>query len=57
MSKRHRKSKIKLSSQSDGEDIDPRYADYDLSMYEAPKGKKPKGRQKRDSHKRAYYDD
>ena len=57
MSKRHRKSKMTLSSQSPEEDIDPHLADYDLSMYVAPKGKKPKGRLKRASHKRAYYDD
>jgi|SaaInlV_125m_DNA_1040241.scaffolds.fasta_scaffold24091_3 hypothetical protein len=56
MSKRHKKSKITFSSQGGDEDIHAA-ADYDLSMYEAPKGKKPKGRQKRDSHKRAYYDD
>lgn len=56
MSKRHKKTKMILKSQNGDEDI---YAveDYDLSMYEAPKGKKPKGRQKRASHKRAYYDD
>lgn len=47
MSKRHRKSKNFMSSQSDLEDFG----------FEAPKGKKPKGRQRRDSHKRAYYDD
>ncbi len=57
MSKRHRKSKNFLSSQSDMDDMGPNHAQYDLSMFQAPKGKKPKGRQKRDSHKRAYYDD
>lgn len=57
MSKRHRKSKEFLSSESDMEDIDSHNANYDLSMFEAPKGKKPKGRDKRVSHKRAYYDD
>ncbi len=56
MSKRHKKSKLKFGSQSGDEDIHTD-ADYDLSMYEAPKGKKPKGRRKRESHKRAYYDD
>ena len=56
MSKRHKKSKLKFGSQGGDEDIHAA-ADYDLSMYEAPKGKKPKGRQKRASHKRAYYDD
>ncbi len=53
MSKRHRKTK-EFSHQEDGDERD---YDYDLSMYEAPKGKKPKGRQKRESHKKAYYDD
>ncbi len=57
MSKRHRKSKEFLSSESDIEGIESTHADYDLSMYEAPKGKKPKGSDKRASHKRAYYDD
>ena len=57
MSKRHRKTKMMLSSESDMEDFDSHYADYDLAMFEAPKGKKPKGRRKRESHKRAYYDD
>jgi len=52
MSKRHRKTK-EFSSYEEGEND----YDYDLSMYEAPKGKKPKGRQKRESHKKAYYDD
>ena len=52
MSKRHRKTK-EFSSHGEGEND----YDYDLSMYEAPKGKKPKGRQKRESHKKAYYDD
>ena len=52
MSKRHRKSKELLSVGTEGD-----FGHYDLSMYEAPKGKKPKGRQKRESHKRAYYDD
>lgn len=57
MSKRHRKSKEFLSSESDMEDMDSYNANFDLSMFEAPKGKKPKGRDKRVSHKRAYYDD
>ncbi len=52
MSKRHRKSKEFLPVSHDSE-----YDHYDLSMYVAPKGKKPKGRQKRETHKRAYYDD
>lgn len=56
MSKRHRKSKNFSNPSGDDEDISA-YADYDLSMFEAPKGKKPKGRKRRDSHKRAYYDD
>jgi len=54
MSKRHRKTK-EFSSHDEREN-DHEY-DYDLSMFEAPKGKKPKGRQKRESHKKAYYDD
>ena len=56
MSKRHKKSKLTFSSQSGDEDI---YGsvDYDSSVFEMPKGKKPKGRRKRESHKRAYYDD
>ena len=56
MSKRHKKSKLIFGSQVGDEDIHGA-ADYDLSLYEAPKGKKPKGRRKRESHKRAYYDD
>lgn len=56
MSKRHKKFKLKFSSQSGDDDMHGA-ADYDLSLYEAPKGKKPKGRRKRESHKRAYYDD
>lgn len=54
MSKRHRKSKDMLAYAAND---DGPVAYYDLTMYEAPKGKKPKGRQKRESHKRAYYDD
>jgi len=52
MSKRHRKTKDMLSVTQDDS-----LGHYDLSMYVAPKGKKPKGRQKRESLKRAYYDD
>lgn len=55
MSKRHRKTRDMMSLHVD--EMDEGYVHYDLSMYEAPKGKKPKGRKKRESHKRAYYDD
>ena len=56
MSKRHRKTKDMISSQS-SDDAYENMTSYDLSMYESPKGKKPKGKDKRLSHKRAYYDD
>ncbi|RKQ72001.1 hypothetical protein DES40_1337 [Litorimonas taeanensis] len=57
MSKRHQKAKQMLQSDGYSDGYNPFDPDYDLSLYEAPKGKKPKGRQKRESHKRAYYDD
>ena len=58
MSKRHRKTKLTFGTLvHDGDDMPSGGYHYDLSMYEAPKGKKPKGRDKRASHKRAYYDD
>ena len=59
MSKRHRKTKNMLSSQSSGEDFEPDMMTYDPDMFEAPKSKKPKGKHRRESHqrKRAYYDD
>lgn len=58
MSKRHRKTKLTFGAQAyDENDMPLGDQHYDLSMYQAPKGKKPKGRDKRASHKRAYYDD
>ena len=56
MSKRHRKSKLTLSDTS-GDDGMSFVPDFGGDMYEAPRGKKPKGKQKRQSLKRAYYDD
>ena len=57
MSKRHRKAKDMLSSQSPN-GAQPEYGVYDPDMFEAPKGKKPKGKHRRESHKHkvAYYD-
>ena len=59
MSKRHRKSKDMLSSQSHGDTHPEDSQFYDPDMFEAPRGKKPKGKHRRESHqrKRAYYDD
>lgn len=57
MSKRHRKLRDMPNADGGYANDDMSVEHYDLSMYEAPKGKKPKGRQKRESHKRAYYDD
>ena len=59
MSKRHRKSKNFLNSQSGEEDIAADRMDLDPDMLEAPKGKKPRGKHRREAHKqkRAYYDD
>ena len=54
MSKRHRKSKEFRNSQS-GEDGPFEPDDYGL--YKAPKGKKLKGRDRRKSIKRAFYDE
>lgn len=57
MSKRHKKSTLTFSSQSEGP-LDPQdYAATDY--YEAPKGKKPKGKHRRgqSNHKTAYWDD
>ena len=53
MSKRHKKSKLKFGSQSGDEDA--LMGGY-VHM-EVPRGKKPRGKQKRQSLKRAYYDD
>lgn len=54
MSKRHRKSKLFISA------IDGDYEDAHMGGYihmDLPRGKKPRGKQKRQSLKRAYYDD
>lgn len=57
MSKRHRKTRLMFEALSpDKNAVDYSDPHYDLSIYEAPKGKKPKGRKKHASHKRAYYD-
>lgn len=54
MSKRHRKTKEMMSTYSG--DFDP--ADFaDPSFYEAPRSRRPRGKEKRQSLKRAYYDD
>ncbi len=54
MSKRHKKTKQFIS---DDYDDDMAYG-YGGDMYQAPKGKKPRGRDKRKAgnHKSAYYD-
>ncbi len=53
MSKRHRRSKLDVLSD---EDILANSADW--GMPQLQKGKRPKGkRNKRETHKRAYYDD
>ena len=54
MSKRHRKSKEFQRFQGGG---DGPYEPDDFGLYEAPKGKKLKGRDRRKSIKRAFYDD
>ena len=56
MSKRHRKSKEFKSSQNEGGGDDSFPPD-DFGFYKAPKGKKLKGRDRRKSIKRAFYDD
>lgn len=51
MSKRHRKTKNMFAAAGEA-------APYTFDMaYAGQKGKKPKGRHRRESHKRAYYDD
>ncbi len=57
MSKRHRKSKLMLLS-GDGDDQGLYMPDLNHDMYEAPRGRKPRGKQKRSqqNHKVAYYD-
>jgi len=54
MSKRRRKNNLNLSP----EDGDPYFAGNGNDMYQAPKGKKPRGKAKRKSgaHKTAYWD-
>ena len=54
MSKRHRKSKEFQRSEGGGHG--PHEPD-DFGLYQAPKGKKLKGRDRRKSIKRAFYDD
>lgn len=52
MSKRHRKTKDFLNPQRSGFDVD-----YDSDdWYQAPKGRKPKGRERRRLQKPAFYD-
>ena len=54
MSKRHRKTKDFINPRMTGLDI---HGDYDLDdWYEAPKGRKPKGRERRRLQKPAFYD-
>lgn len=57
MSKRHRKSKLTLSDTS-GDDSMSYVPDFGGDIYETPRGKKPRGKQKRSqmNHKTAYYD-
>lgn len=52
MSKRHKKTKSFMSA---GDDAVALYGMADA--LEAPRGKKPKGKHRRETHKRAYYDD
>ncbi|WP_409432013.1 hypothetical protein ACJ3XI_07260 [Litorimonas sp. RW-G-Af-16] len=56
MSKRHRKTKDLFETFSGDYLVS---ADFDVEHYEAPRGKKPKGKHRREAHsrKRAYYDD
>ena len=53
MSKRRKKSKLNISDDHDNMDYS-----FDGDMYQAPKGKKPRGRDKRKAgnHKTAYWD-
>lgn len=53
MSKRHRKIKNMTALEGDYDNVFMGENDY----MEAPKGKKPRGKQKRQSLKKAYYDD
>lgn len=54
MSKRHQKSRLVVQEL----DFDQNTYAMDFDLYEAPRGKKPKGKAKRRqaSHKTAYYD-
>ena len=54
MSKRRKKDKQTMSP----EEYDAYISDFHGDMYQAPKGKKPRGRDKRKAgnHKTAYYD-
>ncbi len=57
MSKRHKKSKLTFShDESHGDSV--YVPDMGEDMYEAPRGKKPRGKHKRtqQNHKVAYYD-
>ncbi|MBC6402911.1 MAG: hypothetical protein GDA39_02905 [Hyphomonadaceae bacterium] len=53
MSRRHKKSRLIVSD----DPADP-VPDFGGDMYQAPKGRKPRGKEKRKqaSHKTAYYD-
>lgn len=57
MSKRHKKAKL-FTSSPDGSDSFDLSPTFDGDMYEAPRGKKPRGKDKRKqmNHKTAYYD-
>lgn len=55
MSKRHKKTKLIFSSLSEGP-LDPLVYGYDLDVLDAPRGKRPKGKHRRSTHKSAYYD-
>jgi len=51
MSKRHRKTKLMFADTMSGA-----FFSFDDSGFGAPKGRKPKGKHRRNSIKRAYYD-
>ena len=58
MSKRHRKTKHMMSSfDDDYETMLFEGVNGDFGYMETPRGKKPRGKHKRQSVKRAYYDD
>ena len=54
MSKRHRKTKEFKGSVSHGVGFPDSMPYFDLEMYEAPRGKKPKGKHRREAHKQKY---